>query len=647
MLQKIRENSSGWIAKIILGLIIIVMALFGLEQYLSPKVDNYAAKISIPGKFMGFGEKSKEVSVSDFRRRFEQTRQTERQQKGEAFDAAAFEKPENKRRILEQMIDEAVMQLGAEQAGVRISDAMVRDTILSIDGFKVEGKFDASRYQLALQQQGYTPKQFEELVRQDLMTRFVAGEYVSTGIASAAEADQLIRMSEQKRDLRYFDIPLPVLEQQATDAELSAWYNSHKAAYKTRETVAIEYVELDSTAASTDMVVDESVLKQRYEEQKAQYSSPEQRVASHILVAVAEDAPAAADAAAKAKAATLAKAAQANPAAFPEMAKASDDTATKDLGGDLGPIEKGIYGDAFDKAFFALKPGQVSEPVRLPDGWHVLHYREMIAGSVKPFEEVRAEIETGYLSSEKERVFNEIAGKMVNAVSENATSLEPAAKAINKPLLRTAAFTRDAGEGIAAIEVIRKAAFSEDVKNERRVSDLIELEPNHVALIRVVEHKPETILPLAQVREQVRAALIQDRTSKAAEKEAKALLTRLEKGEAMELLAASVGSPLVPVVGIPRKAQVPALQPIHAAAFLLAKPIDGKAGGAGIVKSPSGGYILMQLVAVNEPDVSTLDPAVRANTLRTIGQMRGDQQALEYVKALRKSYTVKIAEDRL
>jgi peptidyl-prolyl cis-trans isomerase D len=199
MLQKIRENSSGWIAKIILGLVIIVMALFGLEQYLSPKVDNYAAKISIPGKFMGFGEKSREVSVSEF----EQTRQTERQQKGEAFDAAAFEKPENKRRILEQMIDEAVMQLGAEQSGVSISDAMVRDTILSIDGFKVEGKFDASRYQLALQQQGYTPKQFEELVRQDLMTRFVVGEYVATGIASAAEADQLIRMSEQKRDLRY------------------------------------------------------------------------------------------------------------------------------------------------------------------------------------------------------------------------------------------------------------------------------------------------------------------------------------------------------------------------------------------------------------------------------------------------------------
>ncbi|MBP7982118.1 MAG: hypothetical protein KAY90_03900, partial [Arenimonas sp.] len=100
-------------------------------------------------------------------------------------------------------------------------------------------------------------------------------------------------------------------------------------------------------------------------------------------------------------------------------------------------------------------------------------------------------------------------------------------------------------------------------------------------------------------------------------------------------------------VGIPRKAQVPELQPIHAAAFQLDKPVDGKAGGAGIVKSPGGGYLLMQLAAVNEPDVGTLDPVIRANTQRTIGQMRGDQQALEYVKALRKSYTVKVAEDRL
>ncbi len=647
MLQKIRENSTGWISKIILGLIIAVMALFGLEQYLTPKVDSYAAKISIPGKFMGFGEIAKEISVNDFRRRFDQERKAQRQKQGEAFDAAAFEKPDNKRRILEQMIDEASMQLGAQQSGISISDAKVQESILSIEGFKVEGKFDASRYQLALQQQGYTPKQFQELVRQDLMTRFIVSEYVASGIATEAEADTLIKMSEQKRDLRYIEVPFPELNLVATDAELNAWYNSHKASYKTQETVAIEYVELDSSSANTDLVVDESVLKQRYEEQKALYSLPEQRVASHILVAVPEAAAASVDAAAKTKALLIAKQAQTNASAFAELAKTSDDTATKEIGGDLGPIEKGIYGAAFDKAFFALKPGQVSEPVRLPDGWHVLYYRELIAGTTKPFEEVRAEIETNYLSSEKERVFNEIAGKMVNAVSESATSLEPAAKAINKPLLRTGAFTRSSGEGVAAIEAVRKAAFSDDVKVERRVSDLIELEPNHVVLIRVIDHKPEALTPFAQVKDAVRVAFIQDRALKLAEKQANVLLDRLTKGETLDQLAFALKTPIVPVKAISRRAPVPQLQDTVNVAFRLAKPTKTSLGGAGLSKTPDGRFLLMQLDAIIEPDIQAMDPSIRANAAKTISQIRGDQQSLEYVKSLRKAFVVKVAEDRL
>ena len=647
MLEKIRENSSGWIAKIILGSVIVVMAFFGFGDYIIPKTESYAAKITIPGKFMGYGEVSKEISVAEFRRRFDQTRQSERQQKGEAFDAAAFEKPDNKRRILEQMIDEAVMQLGAQQSGISISDAKVQESILSIDSFKVEGKFDASRYQLGLQNQGYTPKQFQELVRQDLMTRFIVSEYIASGLATESEADQLIKMSEQKRNLRYIEVPFPEVNLVATDAELSAWYNSHKASYKTQETVAVEYVELDSSSANTNLVVDESVLKQRYEEQKALYSSPEQRVASHILVAVPEGASAAVDATAKTKAALIAKQAQANASAFAVLAVSSDDSATKEIGGDLGPIEKGIYGDAFDKAFFALKAGQVSEPVRLPDGWHILYYRELIAGTTKPFEDVRAEIEASYLSSEKERVFNDIAGKMVNAVSENASSLEPAAKAINKPLLRTAAFTRGAGEGVAAIDAVRKAAFSDAVKVERQVSDLIELEPNHVVLIRVVDHKPEATLPLAEVKDAVRVAFVQDRALKLAEKQANELLSRINKGETLDLLAVSLNTAIVPVKAISRKAPVPQLQDTIDVAFRLAKPINGKLGGAGLSKTPDGRFLLMQLDAVIEPDTKAMDPAIRVNAAKTISQIRGDQQSLEYVKSLRKSFVVKVAEDRL
>ena len=222
MLQNIREKSSGPIAKLILVMIIAVMAFFGYEGLNTPGAGNYVAKVSKPGKLLGYGEASIEVSVADYSRRVDQVRQQQRQQQGEAFDAAAFEKPENKRRILEQMIDEAVLQLGAQQAGIRISDAMIRDEILKIDAFTVDGKFDQSRYQLAIQQLGYTPAQFEERIRQDLMTRFIADEYVSSGIASDSDAIAMRKLAEQKRDLGYVEIPLPALDPNATDAELTA-----------------------------------------------------------------------------------------------------------------------------------------------------------------------------------------------------------------------------------------------------------------------------------------------------------------------------------------------------------------------------------------------------------------------------------------
>ena len=647
MLQNIRENSSGWVAKLLLAAIIVVMAFFGFSDYLSPKIENYAAKVVLPGKFLGYGEKTIEISTDEFRRRFDQVRQAQRQRQGEAFDAAAFEKPENKRLILEQMIDEAAMQMGAQQAGVVISDAMVQEEILKIDAFKVNGTFDKTTYQLALQQQGYTPLQFQSLIRQDLLTRFIVGEYINSGIASKAEAEALLKLSQQTRDINYIELPVPALNTETTDAELTTWYNGHKSDYRTEETVAIEYVELDQSMVDTDLVVDDSVLRQRYQEQIAQYSSPEQRVASHILVSVDEGASSVTDSAAKAKAIDIAKKARANPNSFAELAKASDDIATKDVGGDLGPVEKGIFGDAFDAAFFALKPGQISDPVRMDDGWHVLYYRELIAGQVKPFEEVRNDIEATYLSSEKERRFNEIANKMVNAVSEGSTSLEPAAKAIGKPLLRTPAFTRRAGEGIAALDPVRKAAFSDDVLKERRVSELVEIEPNHVVLLRVTDHVPERTLPFADVKDIVRLAFVQDRASKAAEKQANALLQRFNKGESLQALATELARPIEPALGVGRQAPAAQFQPLVQEAFRLKKPEADKAGGGGIAKLPDGRFILMQLVKVNEPDFSGLDPAVLVNTAKNIGQIRGDQQAREYIKALRKRYQIKIAESRL
>ena len=181
--------------------------------------------------------------------------------------------------------------------------------------------------------------------------------------------------------------------------------------------------------AGVSTVADEASLRERYESVKASYGTVEQRMASHILVQVDEKAPAAQVAAALAKAARPGReGARCRAPISPRWRAAnSDDVGSKDAGGDLGPVEKGVFGDEFDKAFFALQPGQVSDPVRLPDGWHVLLFRELMPGTAKPFEEVRAELEAEYLESERERVFNDVAGKLVDKIYADPSELAPAA----------------------------------------------------------------------------------------------------------------------------------------------------------------------------------------------------------------------------
>ena len=118
MLQNIREKSSGWIAYVILGLIIITMAFFGIESYFAPKVETYSARIEGPGKILRWGGQTFDISQDAFRSRFEQVRAQERDRQGDAFDGAAFEEVGNKRKVLDRMIDEEILKLVAERDGI-------------------------------------------------------------------------------------------------------------------------------------------------------------------------------------------------------------------------------------------------------------------------------------------------------------------------------------------------------------------------------------------------------------------------------------------------------------------------------------------------------------------------------------------------
>jgi len=650
MLQNIRDKTSGWIATFILGTIIVIFGLgFGIQDYLSPQSNNYVAKIEGEGLFLGFRKPSKEIGVDEFRTRLEQARQREMAEKGDAFDAAKFETVESKRAVLDKLIDEELIVFAAQQKGLKVSDAVLADAVKKLPDFQNEkGVFDILKYKSFLAGRGMTETQVDELIRKGIERQMVPGTIVGSSMASDAEVESYIKLERQTRDLRYLPIPaLAVAQPSPIASEINAWYKKNSSRYRNDEKVTIEYVEINGASLPVKETADEASLLDLYKKQINAYRTADQKMASNIFFAVAKDAPATAANTALAKANNVAKLARVPGADFASLAKQySEDEGSKDSGGDLGAVEPGLLDPAVEKAFAGLQVGQVSDPIRSADGYNVIFYRENVAGEARSFEEVRPELEASYFERERETVLNKTVEQLTDAAYKDPAALVVEAKKMGLTPLRAGPFTRSAGDGIAALEPIRKAAFSDAQKINREVSDAIEIAENQIVVLRVVDYKPAGVIPLAEIRDRVQADFVADRASNAAKTRAEALQARANKGETLDALAKELGVPVSDWPLMPRNPPIPQLTEVAKAAFALPRP-DGKKIQIGVAKLQAESYALIQVMTVKEGDVTSIDAETRKSIRKQLAQARGSVEAEAYVKSLRKEYKVTVIEANL
>ena len=659
MLQKLREKTTGWIATVILGLMAIPFAFFGMESYLSQRTENWVAKIEAPPAWwhdapswwpVSMLWKREEVAVEEFRQRYEQVRQEQRQQQGESFDVRMFEGMDNKREILDGLIDERVLRLASARAGIAVGDSMVRDTIQGIEAFQVGGKFNPGRYQLALASQvpARTPRQFEQLVRESLLQSLLPTRIGESAFVAGSELERILRLLDEKRDVSYVTLPKSVPDSAAVSgADIERWYRAHAQQYRAPETVAIEYVEIDASSLPAAAPADDAALRQRYEQEKARYAQAEQRLASHILIEAKADASPEVQKAAEQKALRIAEQAKAPGADFAALAAAnSDDAGSKASGGDLGWVEKnGALAKPFEDALFAMQVGEVRGPVKTDFGWHVIQAREARAGQQVPFEAVRDELAREQAEADRERAFNDLIGKLVDQIYKNPTALTPAARQLNLPVQTVGPFARGTGTGIAANPAVQRAAFSETLVQDGTVSDPIELGPNHSVLIRVAQHNPARAQPLAQVRDQVIAAIRADRAAKALAAAAEGMLARLRAGETLQAVAAS--RQLVPneLANLPRGAPMP--DPAASEAFFsVPAPAAGKVS-PGKVTLPDGSIVVFAVSKVIPGNPAEASVQQRLTLQQQLARTRGIDDARAYVGDLRRQMQVDVSEDRL
>lgn len=637
MLEFIRDRAQGWFAWAIVILLIVPFALWGVNEYMSPEVTVNVAVVD-----------GKEISANEFQQTYQQQRARLQQMLGRNFDPAMFDDAGMKTDVLEGMIEREVLLQNAAKSGMYASDARVGSEIRSIPAVQNDGQFDKELYNRLLSSQGLSIKGFEQLVRNDVLVQQLRSGIAETSFVTQSEVDALLRLRDQRRDVGYLIVPVAQYLGQISidDQAVAQYYKDNQAQFRTLEQVSVDYLELsvNDLAAATQPVT-EADLHQRYEEHKTEFTVPEERRARHILIQAGSDAKQADIDNARAKAGEiLARVRKGED--FAALAREfSQDPGSVNNGGDLGSFGRGTMDKAFEDAAFALKPGEVSEPVRSAFGFHIIKLDEIKGGQGKSFEEVRPQLERDLKRQRAEEQYFAQAEQLSNLAFENSDNLQTASKALNLPIRSTALFTRDNGEGIAANPKVRNAAFADDVLNAGHNSEPIELAPDHVVVLRVKEHKPESVRPFEEVRNDIQSKLRIDAAKKKTQETGQAIISQIGKG-ADVMSAAKEANLTWERPGMIGRSAANVAPMLAEQAFMLDRPSAGKPV-LGSVSLPSGDFAVIAIYDVKDGDPTSADEQTKTSARELLSRSRAEDEFQSYVKDLKAEAKIKRYPDKM
>jgi peptidyl-prolyl cis-trans isomerase D len=516
MLQTIRDKVSGWVARLLLGALVVVFIFWGIELRSTSSVDNSAAIVN--------GE---EIKLATARNAWQQ-RQAELQQvfKGEIPDAV---KKQQQDLVLQQLIRMQLLQQRAIDQGLRVGDAALADTLNSLDSLKVDGKFSRDRYTAALLQQGMNEAQFETQLRVELATRQLQNGVMGTAFLTQKELQRAQALLGEQREVDYALVSAKSYlgSVKVADADVQSWYDAHKNEYLTPETVDLQYVELRLADSATEVAADDAALRAHYETIKDRFVSTERRHAHHILVKVDKDL---ADAAAKKLAEEILSKLQAG-GDFDALAKQySKDPGSANKGGDLGWATKGMFVGPFEDALFAMKAGELRGPIKTEFGYHVIRLDEVEGGEGKSFEQVRNEVEADYKADRARSIFYEKTQKLADEAFAKLTELDSVAKDFNTTVKSVPGFTRNGGGEFAAGSPVIEAAFSDAVLQKGENGPLLTIGEDRALVARVANHKAPEQRSLDAVRNDIVAKLADQAAKQAAAKQVSEAAKQLQAG---------------------------------------------------------------------------------------------------------------------
>lgn len=598
MMDRIREGTNGLVVKIILSLIIFSFVFAGVGSYLVGGTQSVAAKVG-----------DREISRNEFEQVYQNERNRMQSQLGEYFSTLLGDPQyvqQLRQNILDRMVNDVLLEQRASTLGLRISDAQIRQTIVTMPSFQSNGAFDKDVYAAALRRAGYTPDSFAEYLRQDMTRTQLISALQSSDFALPSEVTLQGELETQQREIRTITLDVAKFAEKAdiTEQDVQTYYDENQDQFMRPEQVKVAYIELSGANLKSQVEVTDADADKYYQESLDKYSTAEKRKVSHIMVEGDDEA----------RAQSLLDRLNAGEE-FAAVAKdSSDDTFSAQDGGALDWFERGVMDPAFEDAAYALtEAGDVSGLVKSEFGYHIIQLDDIETPTIKPFSEVKAEIISQLQDEKAADRFYELQTTLAEVAFEMPDSLDDAAQAIDATVSTTDFFARGAAPQVLATPAVQQAIFSPEVREDGLNSDVIEIAPEHVIVVRVEDFRDETILPLEEVNGDVQARLAQSKGEQAALTLSQDALSALNAGSGDEFLKENelaFGESEV----INRRA------PLANDVFRLVKPEQGNPV-YGQAKDYAGNIVLVSLdKVITEADDATQEQ-VAASLVRTQTQL--------------------------
>jgi peptidyl-prolyl cis-trans isomerase D len=597
MLQFIRDKSQGIIAFVIMGLIALTFALWGIHNYF-----NGSAKQAPVATVNGHKIEQQEFSLA-----FNRIRQNLMQREPQLFESQTSVNAV-KRQLLSSMVDNSLLTQFAADNGFGVGQDLLELSLAQMPAFQVNGEFSKFRFEQFLSSMMYTQSSFFNSLRTNILLAQIKSGFTETAFALPYQVSNSINLINEGRQFAYAEIPATKFSKEikVSKAAVKAYYNANPGEFTIPTKVSASYIELNMKTLEANIHPTDEQLQNYYNENINHYTVPKKWHAAHILIAVTAQQGKQALAAAYKKA-DMIEAKLKKGASFSDLAKKySEDLTTASKGGEMPWVTFFQISKTWQNELYALKKvGDVSPVFKTSAGLEIVKLLGTKPAVVEPYSKVAKKVKKNYLLQQAEKQFANYTDDLANLTFEHPDSLKPAAQQLKLKIQKTDLFTKKGpNTGIAKNQRFVAAAFSGSVLNGGNNSDTVNLSDTSVVVLRVDKKIPSHLEKLEKVTPTILSKLKAKQESAKAKAMALAMSKEVESGKSLASLAKTNSVTFKSTSkAVTRNNYGKLNSAVVYKAFHLQIPTK-QLPSVGITKLDHGGYAVVQLTKVDGNQLS-------------------------------------------